>query len=182
MKTKAPQAQHPWSVPIVVAEIPEGGRQVLLVAGEHIRESVARLAGLRSLSRLEASFELVPHGRDGLHVVGRVSATAGQTCVITLDPIEGEVDEDIDLEFAQRAPVLLDEQGETVELVSENSPEPLAGGIVDLGIIATEFLILGIDPYPRKPGAVFDPPLTEDDSVQPFSALAALKADKSPTG
>jgi hypothetical protein len=179
MKTKTQEAQHPWSVPIVVAEIPEGGRQVLLVADEHTRDSVARLAGLRSLPRLEASFELTPYGRDGLHVVGQVSGTVGQTCVITLDPIEGEVHENIDLVFARQAPVLLEEHGETVELVSESSAEPVAAGIVDLGIIATEFLILGIDPYPRKPGAVFDSPSVEDDSVHPFSALAALKTGKS---
>jgi hypothetical protein len=179
MKTEAQPAQHSWNVPIVVAEIPEGGRQVRLVADEHTRESVARLAGLRSLPRLEATFELTPYGRHGLHVVGQVSATVGQTCVITLDPIEGEVQENIDLVFTRRAPVLLEEDGETVEIVSENSAEPLAAGIVDLGIIATEFLILGIDPYPRKPGAVFDPPSAEDDSGHPFSALATLKADKS---
>ena len=28
----------------------------------------------------------------------------------------------------------------------------LVGGTVDLGAIATEFLILGLDPYPRKTG------------------------------
>ncbi len=40
----------------------------------------------------------------------------------------------------------------------DEPPEPLVGGTVDLGAIATEFLILGIDPYPRKPGAEFDAP------------------------
>ena len=35
--------------------------------------------------------------------------------------------------------------------VKLNGPEPLIGGIVDLGALATEFLILGLDPYPRKP-------------------------------
>ena len=35
-------------------------------------------------------------------------------------------------------------------------PEPLHDGAVDLGAVATEFLLLGIDPYPRKPDAVFE--------------------------
>ena len=35
---------------------------------------------------------------------------------------------------------------------ADDSPEPLVGGAVDLGAVATEFLVLGIDPYPRKPG------------------------------
>ena len=67
------------------------------------------------------------------------------------------------------------EAGGSVEEVSLDGPEPLAGGAVDLGAIATEFLILAIDPYPRKPGAVFEPPDVGDDSDQPFAALAALK-------
>ena len=37
---------------------------------------------------------------------------------------------------------------------ADEGPETLHGGVVDLGAVATEFLILGIDPYPRKPGAV----------------------------
>ena len=56
-----------------------------------------------------------------------------------------------------------------------------ADGAVDLGAIATEFLLLGIDPYPRKPGAVFDAPVAEDDpSSHPFAALAALKKPGDP--
>jgi hypothetical protein len=56
----------------------------------------------------------------------------------------------------------------------------LIGDRVDLGAIAVEFLILGIDPYPRKPGVAFEPPAAEDESEHPFAALAALK--KGPDG
>ena len=56
-----------------------------------------------------------------------------------------------------------------------DSLEPLVGGTVDLGAIATEYFLLGIDPYPRKPGAVFEPPSAGDAATKPFAALAALK-------
>ena len=46
---------------------------------------------------------------------------------------------------------------------------------IDLGAIATEFLILAIDPYPRKPGAVFQSPSAGEPAAHPFAALAALK-------
>jgi hypothetical protein len=62
-----------------------------------------------------------------------------------------------------------------VEVVLEDMPEPLVGGMVDLGALATEFLMLAIDPYPRKPGIEFEAPSTGDASAQPFAALAALK-------
>ena len=54
-------------------------------------------------------------------------------------------------------------------------PEPLVDGKVDLGALATEFLMLGIDPYPRKAGAEFAPPKVEDAGEHPFAALAALE-------
>jgi hypothetical protein len=50
--------------------------------------------------------------------------------------------------------------------------------VVDLGAIASEFLILGIDPYPRKPGVVFEPNLEREAGASPFAALAALKKPK----
>jgi hypothetical protein len=48
-------------------------------------------------------------------------------------------------------------------------------GKLDLGAIATEFLLLAIDPYPRKPGAEFAPVKADDASAKPFAALEALK-------
>jgi hypothetical protein len=51
----------------------------------------------------------------------------------------------------------------------------LTGGMVDLGALATEFLILGIDPYPRKADAVFAGSSAGEGPANPFAALAALK-------
>ena len=41
--------------------------------------------------------------------------------------------------------------------MAEDPPEPIVNGAIDLGALAAEFLMLGLDPYPRKPGAVFEP-------------------------
>ena len=62
----------------------------------------------------------------------------------------------------------------------EEPPEPLIDGTVDLGAIATEFLVLGIDPYPRKADVEFKPPQVAADAPHPFAGLEALK--KSPGG
>jgi hypothetical protein len=60
-------------------------------------------------------------------------------------------------------------------VVSEE-PEPLVGNAVDLGLLATEFLILGIDPYPRKPDVAFEAPApAHDPAAHPFAGLAALQ-------
>src|SRR5262245_30042729 len=98
-----PSPLQPWSVPVTLHEVPETGRSFTLVADERTRAAVAKLAGLRSLPRLEAQFELTPRGRDRLHVAGTISATVGQDCVVTLEPIENEIEEQVDLLFAPPA-------------------------------------------------------------------------------
>jgi Large ribosomal RNA subunit accumulation protein YceD len=164
----------PWSVPVAVHDVPETGLRLTLAADERTRASIAQLAQIRALPRFEASFELGRRSREGLHVVGRISANVGQTCVVTLDPVDNQVEENIDLVFAPTPASIGDGSG-SVEDVVFDSPEPLINGVVDLGAIATEFLLLAIDPYPRKPGAVFHPPAPSDDSDHPFAALAVLK-------
>ena len=153
------------------------GRHFDLVADELTRAAVARLAGLIALPRLRARFEVSPHGSGGLHVVGRVSATVGQTCVVTLEPIEKDIDEPIDLVFLPaRPPSLIGQSGAGIDVLAEDEPEVLVGGTVDLGAIATEFLVLSLDPYPRKSNAVFQAPAAvSDESDHAFAALAELK-------
>src|ERR1700738_4918487 len=90
---RAAAATSRWHVPLSVSDVPEAGLHVDLTPDEREREPVAARAGLASLPRLEASFDVTRHGRSGLHLVGRVSATVGQTCVVTLDPMETEGDE-----------------------------------------------------------------------------------------
>jgi hypothetical protein len=57
-------------------------------------------------------------------------------------------------------------------------PEPIENGTINLGRLATDVLYLAIDPYPRKPDAVFEPKvLAADPEDHPFAALKALQAN-----
>ena len=167
-----------WSVKIMVDEVPEAGRHFNLVADAPTRAALAKEIGLRDLPRLEAVFDVTRRGREGLHVVGRVLATVGQECVVTLEPLESEVATDIDVAFSPR--VEREPRADVpLEPEAPDPPEPLVNGQVDLGAIATEFLALGIDSYPRKADAVFASPPADDAAAHPFAALAALKKGKS---
>jgi uncharacterized metal-binding protein YceD (DUF177 family) len=173
-----------WSWKVGLDDVPETGLHVDLVADAAARANVAEAAGLRDLPRLEASLDLTRHGKGGLRVQGEMSATVGQTCVITLEPLENELREPIDLLFSPSADAsMADEDREaTLEFGEAEPPERLAGGEVDLAAIVTEFLLLGIDPYPRKPGAEFEAPRQEEPGAHPFAALAALKQVKKGDG
>ena len=164
-----------WSVPIRLDDVPEAGRRLDLDADAASRAAIAAAAGVDAVTRLHATFDLARRGRDGLRVVGTVSATVRQTCVVTLDPVENEINEGIDLIFAPAAGT----KG-SLEAAADmdEAPEVLADGVVDLGAIATEFLILGVDPYPRKAGSVFEPPPSADAGGHPFAALAALRTGR----
>lgn len=168
------RSEQPWSVPIRIDDVPQTGRHIDLRADAATRAAVAHVAGLAGLARMEAAFDLTRSAAGALHVVGRVAASAQQTCVVTLEPITSEIGEAVDLVFVPGEPA--PSIAEAAELAATTEPpEPLVGGTVDLGALAVEFLMLGIDPYPRKPDAVFDPPADADEAAGPFAALAALK-------
>jgi uncharacterized metal-binding protein YceD (DUF177 family) len=173
---KQSSEQLPWSVPIKLHEISDGGQRRDIAADATIRQQVAALAGVRDIPRLEASFDVRRHGLDGVRVAGHVSGRVAQTCVVTLEPMESALEEEVDVVFMpKRMQSRVDEEVE-VQLEGDDGPELLVGDAVDLGAIAIEFALLGIDPYPRKPDAAFEPPAAaEDPSDHPFAALAALK-------
>jgi Large ribosomal RNA subunit accumulation protein YceD len=164
----------PWQVAVAVDDIAETGQHFNLVADAGVRSAVARTAGLRDLPRLQASFDVSRHGADSLHVAGVVSATVGQNCVVTLEPLSNEVEAAIDLVFLPQQVTAAADGKPAPRDIKWGDPEPLIDGIVDLGALAVEFLILGLDPYPRKPDAVFEPPQSQTAEPGPFAALAKL--------
>ncbi|MGZ5795269.1 MAG: YceD family protein [Croceibacterium sp.] len=166
----------PWSVPVRLSDISETGRRVTLEADAVTRAALAEALGVDSVQRASATFDLSHWGRDGLHVAGRVSATVGQSCVVTLEPVVSEINEDVDVDFAPEPAAVARPKSEEEAPSSIEGPDPLVGDSIDVGALATEYLILGVDPHPRKPGIAFDAPKAEDAAEgSPFAALAALK-------
>ncbi len=177
----------PWSIPVIVAQIPDTGLHCEIEADPATRAAMAEVAGLREILSARASLEVTPESKGRVHVTGRVQARIGQTCVVTLDPIENEIDEPIDLIFAppEQIPVLSDLVDEAAESDTEipDPPEPIISGAIDLGRLATDALFLAVDPYPRKPDAVFEPLIAAVDPMDhPFAALKALQLDPQPPG
>jgi uncharacterized metal-binding protein YceD (DUF177 family) len=162
-------------VPVAVDDIPETGLHLAIEAPVAARAELAEFAGVRDLPQLSAMFDLTRKGA-GVHVSGHVRARVGQTCVVTLEPIENAVDEVVDLDFAPSSEPAAKAKGTRKRGHSnDDMPEPLVGGMLDLGALAVEFLILGIDPYPRKADAKFALPKDEDTGEHPFAALESLK-------
>lgn len=170
----------PWRVPVAVSQIPETGLHREFEADVMERRAMAEIGGLREIAAARASFDMTLKSGGRVHVAGHVVARIGQTCVVTLDPIENEIDEPVDLMFAPPEQIrdlsnLVDEGAES-ETEIPDPPEPIINGVIDLGRVATDALFLAVNPYPRKPDAVFEPHVeATDPRDHPFAALGALR-------
>jgi uncharacterized metal-binding protein YceD (DUF177 family) len=163
-----------WHVPVRPDDVPDTGLHIDIVADSRVRGAVAALAGVEEIPRLEAAVDVARHG-DGLRAAGKVSATVGQTCVVTLEPITSDVEESFEVVFA---PAGSSAAAFSAIGPAESADEPaelIVDGVADLGGVLTEFLLLGIDCYPRKPGAAFLAPADIDAAPGPFAVLAKLK-------
>ncbi|MCP8938347.1 DUF177 domain-containing protein [Alsobacter sp. SYSU M60028] len=158
---------------VKVDDIPGGQIDVTIEASEQERAALARDFGLVEIARLVGRYRVERRGRY-VHVTGRVEATIEQTCVVTLEPFAAEIGEDVDLRYTE--PHFIEDQAEEGEEheVDLDAPDPIENGRVDLGALTAEILSLGLDPYPRKPGAsfAFGEPAPEPS---PFAKLASLK-------
>lgn len=175
----------PWRGPVIVAQIPDTGLHRELEASATERQAMADVAGVREILSAQADFDVAPRSGGRIQVTGSVRARIGQTCVVTLDPIESEIEEEVDLVFAPEAEARrladLIEEGQDDEAPSEvaDPAEAIVNGIIDLGRVATDALFLAIDPYPRKEGVVFEAEVTAlDPEDHPFAALKALQDNK----
>lgn len=186
-KSGAIDKPDPWRVPVAVAQIPETGLHRDIEVDEAIRAALAEMGALREVLSAQASFDIVPKSGGRFHVSGNVRARVGQTCVVTLDPIENDIDEPIDLIFAppEQVPQMaaLVDDAEEGDEETPDPPEPIENGVIDLGKLATDALYLAIDPYPRKAGAAFEPLIeAADPEDHPFAALKALKVEPEKPG
>jgi hypothetical protein len=144
---------------------------------EPSRARIARFLGLESLDVMAASLTHEAW-RDGARVWGRVEAVATRLCGVTLEPFEERVDADFDLRFvpegSPNAPAV--EAELMVTLDDDDPPEVVTGEILDLAAYIIETLGLALDPFPRKPGAVFDY-VDPSGNTSPFAVLKFAKPD-----
>ena len=165
--------QEPFSRILRVDTLPRDGETVSIEASASEREAVAAALKLPSVERLAATITVKKAARGGARVIGVVHGELNQTCVVTLEPFPAAVEEEIDVRFAPRdeRPRRATEEPETVVSMTDDEPDPIVDGKIDLGALAVEFFALGLDPYPRKPGASFTPPAAPEAEVTPFAAL-----------
>lgn len=161
--------------PFAVSQMRSGGVNLKIEATEMECATIAvdfKLAGIKSLV---SEFRLTGSSKR-VKAVGKIKADIQQICVVSLDTFETILEEDIELVFVEkegkrRQPELPESE--------DDGPDPIINGQIDLGAVTLEFLALGLDPYPRKPGVSFeDVQKIINEKNGPFAALGEFASDK----
>ncbi|KQP21890.1 metal-binding protein [Methylobacterium sp. Leaf469] len=108
---------------------------------------------------------------ENLSVTGSVEAVVTQICTVSLDEFEAPVHETVDVAFTD-GEIPTGHDAEEIDV-----PDPIVNGRVDFGLLTAEFLAMGLDPYPRKPGVTFAEPEPDADGA-PLAGLRALQGGK----
>ena len=166
-----PETVGPPSRLVDVRNVPPAGRHVHVHATAEECEALARDFGLAGIEALSADLNLTSTAK-GIHVVGEVKASVTQICVASLEPFDSTITERVEVDFAE--PSGMPPEPPT-EMHEYEPPDEIVNGKIDLGAVAAEFLALGLDPYPRKPGVDFDFKDPADAEMSPFAALKAKK-------
>jgi len=164
---------------VLARNIPPGGKRVRIEASAAERRRLADAVDIPEVVLLTADLEVKPVGDRAFSVKGALHASVVQTDVVTLEPITQEVAEEIDVMLKPAGDVSVGaEDGETLAGAAEpEEADVYHKDRIDLGRIVAEHLALGLDPYPRGAGVVFDGYVEDDPKADPspFAALASLK-------
>jgi hypothetical protein len=161
-----------------VEEVPEQGLDLAISADAATCLALAAADGLAGIDSLEADFHIARRGLTEFNVSGTLRARVAQICVVSLEPFDTDVVEEIDVDFAPpvmaaraaaRTATLLGAPGAP----ERDPPDAIVDGMIDVGALAAEFLALGLDPYPKKPGVEFTP-VVEESEGRPFDVLKKL--------
>lgn len=164
-------AKSPVSFDVSVVRLPKKGMSVSVDAAPEQLAALAREHHLLEAKRFHADLVVSPWKRDGVAVSGTVEGDIVQECVVTLEPIDAHVEEEISAVFIPEGSKLgRFQESSGGEMVLDpdgpDMPETFSGTAIDVGALAEEFFALGIDPYPRKQG------------VEPLAASDAEQADR----
>ena len=169
----------PLSRPLKVDEIKDSVQGEIEATPSELA-AIAKLLDLKGLGPLTFTYRL-NRGGDRLRLIGRLTASATQTCVVSLEPVESSIDVPAEAEFWREELIdhlekSSDEPGGSGHL---DWPEQIVDGKIDLGPFIYETLATSLDPYPRKQGVSVDwsqgAPGQGGSGSGPFAALAGLK-------
>jgi uncharacterized metal-binding protein YceD (DUF177 family) len=181
-----PDKTAPLVVTFDLARLADAGKEVLLAPTPEERAALARWMGVTRFDSLKGKVRLDKLGGGYFGFEAEVTADVVQPCVVTLEPVRSHIAREFRRNFhvAERARKAAPKKRavivpSTAVMESDDEPEELSTSVLDVAAPVLEELSLAIDPYPRRPGAVFQPPAGKDKPAEnPFAVLKSLKTKR----
>jgi hypothetical protein len=158
-----------FSHPLQVDRIPNLGSRDRLTADEKECTALAHRLNIPKLHSLSGFLTSAPWRGGGVKITGPLKAEFDQVSVVSLETFRSSLNVEIERYFM---PPHID------TIATDEDVDIIQHGIIDLGEIMAETMALELDPYPRKPGEVFED-IQEDvepEKISPFTGLSKLNA------
>jgi hypothetical protein len=146
----APAAEFSRLVPLT--RLTAGAYRQEISAEPEERRALAERFGLLALDRLAALVELRREARGTVLLEATFEALFVQSCVVTLDPVEGTISAGFLLRYGP--PGLAEEA--IAAAIDEPAFEPLYSDQIDIGEAVAQELSLRLPLFPRLPDATLD--------------------------
>lgn len=184
-----------WSYLVDVEKMSGEPKTITFKADERQRMDLARRLAIVSVESAEAVVTLQKVSGGIIHAMGTVRSDLTQSCVVSLAPVPAHIEDQFEGWFGDKSATAVSfakarserevKKGHTeIEVMEESAdPEPIVGGKVDVGELATQFLSLALDPYPQAEGVAHvytaEPSKKDNEGAElrrsPFEALKDWK-------
>jgi uncharacterized metal-binding protein YceD (DUF177 family) len=175
----------PFSAAFDLSALPERGAEIVLEPTPSERDAISAWLGTEAVESLKASIALSREGDDEYGYSAHFDADVVQACVVTLEPVRSHLSGEFRRHFRILPRVPASRRGKQVEsstgidisALDEEECELIESPVIDLAAPLLEEVSLALNPYPRAPGAAFEPAKEEvSPSESPFAVLEKLKA------
>ena len=194
-ETKGTQGIKPeWSHIIEADDVSDKPLLKKISASPQERKDLARRMGIISVDKLEAQITVIRADSNFLiHATGPYKAVLTQECVVTGEPVQETVEGDVEGWFAEesKAVSLNKARHERMSQIADSEmpilgerddPDPIRDGFFDIGELVVQYLLVDMNPYPRKEDADHPEVIKEEEIEKaekrinnPFAALKNWK-------
>lgn len=193
MPHKTQAMEQEWSHFFDVDDLGKAPVKMRIEASEEECADLAKRFMVEEVKSAMADLEISAAGGHVIQVKGQFQAGIVQQCVVTLEPVETTLSDQVEGWFADKESAvsfavakrdreMTQKHGEVEILDEKEDPEPVVNGLIDLGELVTQHISLAIPAYPRKEGVEYehgDEHLSVDDNSplrkNPFEALKDWK-------
>ena len=174
-----------FSYPVKVGNVANNPLNFELSADEKECRDLAQVWNVEDVLALSAKVRITKWKRDGIRVTGHFNGHLVQNCVVSLEPVETQIEDEFVAFFVPETSRLAKKDTTTdneiiIDIEADDAPDIYSGNSIDLGEIVAEYAAMAIDPYPKREGAMIEQKFTEpadikDDTPSPFAALSSIK-------